>query len=221
MGSGFVEPSQAVELAQLHGVDFLVIGAFRSFDIRTQRVGRFGLGYRRTESESSIDVRVIDGATGEVVAASGAEGTKRLGQGIGYQGIGYSNMSRNSPWNPTVAEDALSEAMVTIAQDLNRQGEVLAARAVPGVAAVPNIVGVPGNGTVYIDQGENVGMTIGRRFTVMRVIDVIRDANGNELDNLTEQVGVVEVTRVLGQSSICTLIEGEVAEGDALEAASP
>ena len=50
----------------------------------------------------------------------------------------------------------------------------------------------------------------------MRVIDEIKDANGNVLDQITDKVGVIEVTRVLGQSSICTVVEGEAAEGDKL-----
>ena len=39
-------------------------------------------------------------------------------------------------------------------------------------------------------------------------------------DSITDTVGVVEVTRVLGQSAVCTAIEGEAAEGDTLEPVS-
>ena len=60
-------------------------------------------------------------------------------------------------------------------------------------------------------------MAVGQRYEVHRVIDEIRDAGGNLLDTITDTVGVVEVTRVLGQSSIATVVEGEAAEGDTLE----
>ena len=60
-------------------------------------------------------------------------------------------------------------------------------------------------------------MAVGQRYEVHRVIDEIRDAGGNLLDTIADTVGVVEVTRVLGQPSIATVVEGEAAEGGTLE----
>ena len=57
-------------------------------------------------------------------------------------------------------------------------------------------------------------MQVGQRFEVVRVVDEIRDANDTVLDRITDTVGVLEVTRVLSQSAICTVVEGEAAEGD-------
>ena len=50
-----------------------------------------------------------------------------------------------------------------------------------------------------------------------RVIDEIVNAAGDVLDQITDVVGVIEVTRVLSQSSVCTIVEGEAAEGDTLK----
>ena len=44
----------------------------------------------------------------------------------------------------------------------------------------------------------------------------IRDANDEVLDLITAKVGVLEVTRMLPQSAICTVVEGEAEEGDAV-----
>jgi hypothetical protein len=38
------------------------------------------------------------------------------------------------------------------------------------------------------------------------------------LDQITDRVGIIEVTRVLSQSAICTVVEGEAGEGDTLQA---
>ena len=70
------------------------------------------------------------------------------------------------------------------------------------------------DGSFYIKQGENFGLMVGQRFEVVRVIDEIRDANGTVLDRITDRVGVLEVTRVLSQSAICAVVEGEAIEGD-------
>ena len=80
-------------------------------------------------------------------------------------------------------------------------------------ASPAQIVGANG-GSFYIDKGENYGILVGQRYEVHRVIDEIRDASGNLLDSITDAVGLLEVTRVLGQSAICNVIEGEAAEGD-------
>ena len=57
---------------------------------------------------------------------------------------------------------------------------------------------------------------MGQRFEVFRVVDEIRDANGAVLDRITDKVGVLEVTRVLSQSAVCSVVEGEASEGDTI-----
>ena len=73
------------------------------------------------------------------------------------------------------------------------------------------------DGSVFVNRGENFRVQVGQRFQVYRVVDEITDANGTVLDRITEPVGVVEVTRVLSQSAICRIVEGEAAEGDAVQ----
>ena len=72
------------------------------------------------------------------------------------------------------------------------------------------------DGSVYISQEEDVGVQVGQRFEVVRMVDEIRDANGEALDLIAAKVGALEVTRVLPQSAICTVVEGEAEEGDAV-----
>ena len=77
--------------------------------------------------------------------------------------------------------------------------------------------GLGADGTFYLAKGEHYSVLVGQRYEVRRVIDKIRDAGGTLLDTITDTVGLLEVTRVLGQSSIGTLVKGEAAEGDTLE----
>src|SRR5262249_30240566 len=83
-----------------------------------------------------------------------------------------------------------------------------AAEAKAAISGNPSVAGFAQDGGIYIDQGQNAGMTVGRRFRVMHVVDVIKDAKGNELDKVTKRVGVIEVTQVLARSSVCKVIEG-------------
>ena len=231
--SGAVNQSQAAQMGKLNGVEYLVTGEFKSFNIRSQRISiplTGGFAGSRTRAESAINVRVINVTTGEIIAASEAKGDKVLGGGVNARGYSYGDITSNSPWNPTVAEDALGEALDKIAADItNQRGKFAAssgaavptAASTPGGAAAaatgPAIAGLAADGSIYIDQGQNAGMTVGKRFKVLRIVDVIKDAKGNELDKVTKPVGIIEVTQVLGRSSICKVIEGKPEQKDLLE----
>lgn len=214
--SGAVTPDQAVEIGKMLGVEYLVTGQFTHFNITSQSVGlsSFGVGATRTTAESAMDVRVISVRTGEIVAATSAEGRENVGNSISVGGNSYTS---NSQFDPTLADRALGPAIETIVATLVEQGDRIVAGAGSAPAGAPNIAGLAADGGVYIDQGENFGMEVGRRFRVLRVTDVILDANGNELDRVTEPVGIIQVTRVLSQSAITSIVEGVAAEGDVLE----
>ena len=111
------------------------------------------------------------------------------------------------------------EALQKIADDLSRQRDKFvtnaateaAAKAAEAKAAIsgnPGIAGFAQDGGIYIDQGQNAGITVGRRFRVMHVVDVIKDAKGNELDKITKPIAVIEVTQVLARSSVCKVVSG-------------
>jgi curli biogenesis system outer membrane secretion channel CsgG len=226
--SGAVDGASAAKMGKLNGVEYLVTGEFKSFNI-THR-GASGIpipGVRSiragdTRARSSINVRVFSVTTGEIIAAAEAEGEKRLGVSGGVAGFNYSELSTSSPWNPTIAEEALGEAMDKITATIVNQRTRfvttnVAAPVAPAAPAGPGIAGFAADGSVYIDQGQNAGMTVGRRFHVLRVVDIIKDAKGNELDKVTKRVGIIEVTQVLPRSSICKIIEGKPDPKDLLE----
>lgn len=217
--SGAVSAESAVEIGRLLGVEYLVTGQFEHFDIETQSVGigRIGVGASRTVAESAMNVRVVSVSTGEIVAATTAEGRENIGGSISVRGNEFNS---NSRYDPSMADQALGPAIRRIVEQLVAQSDRMPATTGAALAGAPMIAGFSAEGEVYIDQGENVGMTAGRRFRVMRVIDIIVDANGNELDRITDQVGIIEVSRVLSRSAICTLIEGTAEEGDILETVS-
>jgi hypothetical protein len=211
--SGAVTPDKAVEIGRLLGVEYLVTGEFTHFNISSQSVGLGRLAASRTTAESAMNVRVISVSSGEIVAASSAEGRENLGNSVRVDGNSFNS---NSQYDPTIADRALGPAIDKIVADLVSQSSRMGGGSAPA-AAPPAIAGLAADGGVYLDQGENLGMEVGRRFRVMRVVDVIVDANGNELDRVTSQVGVLQVNRVLSQSAISTVVEGEAKEGDVLE----
>jgi hypothetical protein len=154
-----------------------------------------------------LDVRIIDVNTAEILFADESTGTTRLG------GVSTGVASFQQSFDAGIAQEALRPAVEEITEKIVAQADRLATIQPP--VAPAQIVGAR-EGSFYIDKGENFGVTVGQRYEVMRVVDEIKDAAGNVLDRITERVGVLEVTQVLGQSAICRVVEGQAAEGDTL-----
>ena len=207
--SGRVNPNQAAEIGRLLGVQLILTGSITKFSIDTKGGGFRGLGVEYSEAESNLDIRLIDTNTAEIMFADDGEGKVRLG-GFNIRGLNF-----RQDFDAGLAQEALRPAVDDVVQKIADQADAFASIQAP--VAPAQVVGLGENGAFYIDRGENYDVAVGQRYEVHRVIDEIRDAGGNLLDTITDTVGVVEVTRVLGQSSIATVVEGEAAEGDTLE----
>jgi curli biogenesis system outer membrane secretion channel CsgG len=207
--SGQVNPNDVVEIGRLAGVMYLITGSVTRFSIDEKGTRVLGRNVGYTEAESEMNVRAFSTETGEIITATEGSGTKRL--------VNISGIISMSAMDKGVAEDALGPAADNVVEELVKQRERFVLIAMPEApTAMPAIVGAAADGSLYIDQGQNAGVQVGQRYEVHRVIDEIVNAAGEVLDRITDRVGVIEVTRVLSQSAICTIVEGEAAEGDAL-----
>jgi curli biogenesis system outer membrane secretion channel CsgG len=206
--SGRVNPSQAADIGRILGVQLILTGSITKFSIDTKGGGFRGFSANYSEAESNLDVRLIDTNTAEIMFAGDGEGKIRLG-GLSIKGA---NFQRD--FDAGLAQEALRPAVEQIAQKV--AGEADSFSSIQAPIAPAQVVGAGQNGALYIDKGENFGVVVGQRYDVYRVVDEIRDASGTLLDTITEAVGIVEVSRVLAQSSVGTVVEGEAAEGDTL-----
>lgn len=206
--SGAVSASSAANIGQLLGAQLILTGSITQFSIERVSGGFRSLGASVSQAESKLDVRLVDTNTGEILFAEEGEGRKRFGGGF-FRGAGIER-----EFDAGVAQEALRPAVEHIVEKISRQGDRFTA--LQPVTPAGQVVG-RGDSGVFIDRGENFNVQIGQRFEVHRVIDEIKDAGGRVLDRITDRVGVLEVTRVLSQSAICRLVEGEAAEGDTVQ----
>lgn len=208
--SGAVNPATAAEIGKILGVQAVVTGSITQFSVdrRSGGIGAFRASY--TEAESKMDIRLVSTTTAEILAVAEGQGKKRMG------GIGWEDFDFEREFDAGLAQEALRPAVESAVEEIVDQAEVLASLA--PVAVPGEVVGAPEPGVVYIDRGADEGIEVGQRFDVYRVVDEIRDSAGNVLDQVTEKVGVIEVTRVLNQSSICSVVEGDAREGDQVTA---
>lgn len=206
--SGAIDAATAARVGRLLGVQLVVLGSITQFSVdqRSAGVGRLGVSASFAEAESMLDVRVVDVNTGEIIAVAEGQGKRRFG------GAQVRDINLQRDFDAGIAQEALRPAIEKAVEGLLKQKGQLAAAQEPAPAM--QVVGVR-DGQVYLDRGENGGVTVGQQLKVMRVTDVIKDARGNVLDEVTEEVATIEVTRVLSQSSIGRVVSGgAVREGD-------
>jgi curli biogenesis system outer membrane secretion channel CsgG len=208
--SGAVNPATAAEIGKILGVQAVLTGSITQFSVdrKSGGIGAFRASY--TEAESKMDVRLVSTTTAEILAVAEGQGKKRMG------GVGWDDFDFEREFDAGLAQEALRPAVENAVEEIVDQAPVLANLA--PVAAPGEVVGSPEAGVVYIDKGAGDGIQVGQRFDVYRVVDEIRDSAGNILDQVTEKVGVIEVTRVLTNSSICSVVEGDAGEGDRVTA---
>ncbi|MFH1763036.1 MAG: CsgG/HfaB family protein [Gemmatimonadota bacterium] len=204
--SGAVDAATAAQIGKILGVQAVLMGSVTQFSVDRKSGGLGSLRVTYTEAESRMDVRLVSTTTAEILAVAEGQGKKRMG------GLGWENFNFEREFDAGLAQEALRPAVESAVETIVDQADVLANLA--PVATPGEVVGSPEAGVVYIDKGDGDGIEIGQRFDVYRVVDEIRDSAGKVLDQITEKVGVIQVTRVLSQSSICSVVEGEAREGD-------
>ena len=184
--SGRVNPTQAAEIGRLLGVQLILTGSITKFSIDTKGGGFRGFGAEYSEAESNLDIRLIDTNTAEIMFADDGEGKVRLG------GIRIKSLNFRQDFDAGLAQEALRPAVEDVVEKIAGNADAFSAIQLP--VAPAQIVGLGNNGALYIDKGENYGVTVGQRYEVHRVVDEIRDASGNLLDTITDTVGLLEVT---------------------------
>lgn len=207
--SGAVDPSTAARIGQLLGVQGIVTGSITQFSIDRKSGGIGPVQASYAEAESRIDIRVVDTSTGEILLAADGGGKKRFG------GAAVEDVNFEQSFDAGLAQEALRPAVRNTVEKIVGLRSRLAS--IKPSAPPGEIVGT-NEGRYYIDRGEDFGVETGQRFDVYRVVDEIRNSEGELLDRVTERVGALEVTRVLSESSICELVSGEAAEGDEVRA---
>ena len=205
--SGAVDASTAARIGQLLGAQLILTGSITQFSIESTSGSFRSLGASVSRAETVLDVRLVNTTTGEIMLAENGEGRKTIGRGF-FKGARFER-----EFDVGVAQEALRPAIEQVAEKISNQAGRFAS--LQPVAPPAQIVGAR-DGAIYINQGESSGVQVGQRFEVNRVIDEIRDVTGAVLDRIVDTVGVLEVTRVLSQSAICTVVEGEAAEGDTI-----
>ena len=208
--SGEIDPKTAVKAGKLLGVEYFVTGALTELGVanRGARVpGVFGMPSVRVGSQkmdASIDARMINTTTGEIVWADTAkEETSDASVYVAGAGGGVEDQRKlDRVLRPVVVKLAASMSKAdTPTSGLGGSSDA------SGVAGkIANVEG----GSVFLNVGAEAGVKEGDTFDVYRVGKVIKDPDTGEVLGADEtKVGKVKVTKVMGaRLSTASVVSG-------------
>lgn len=224
-------PSTAAQLGKILGVDAIIVGTITQFGGEDKNVkvggagggfGGFGLGgFGRKNSKAivTVDARVIDIDTAEILAVADGKGeskrssTSLLGGGGKWSGWGAGGVDfGSSNFQETIIGEAVKLAVEDMTKDLVAANDRLRARTV----TVEGLVAAVDGGVIILNVGAKTGLKVGDELSVERVGREIKDpATGQVIRRMTSKIGVVKVTDIDDISAVCALISGtDVKVGD-------
>jgi curli biogenesis system outer membrane secretion channel CsgG len=209
--SGAIDPSTAVKVGRLLGVEYIITGAVTEYG--QSRSGASGRDVRvgKTGYHAAVDVRIVSATTGEIVFAdsgSHSESSIRL-RLFGYR-VG-------EKFNEKKATDTLRGAIKDFAAKIDVATLTGYGIGAGGTLGTPRLKGakiadVSGN-TVVINRGSGSGLKTGQTKGVYRPGRVIKDPDtGKVLKQNFDQVGQIELTTVAEGYS-----EGRIVSGSGLK----
>jgi curli biogenesis system outer membrane secretion channel CsgG len=228
--SGRADPSSAVRLARILGVDAIIIGSITEFGrddkkvggvggVRIGGIGLGGLGKKEAKAVVVIDARIVSTETAEILGVATGKGTSKRsginiagGLAVGGVAAGGAFGSNSSNFGNTIIGEATRAAVDSLT------GEVVAASARIASAPAPSIKALIADvaGTeIIINVGTGGGVRVGAEYDVVRPGREIKDpATGRVLRRVTSPVGKLKVTAADEGSATGTLTGGPARVGD-------
>ncbi len=211
--SGLVDATTAVRLGKLLGVEAIITGSITQFTLKQQggvipipQLGGIAIG--ESKAYVTLDVRVINAETGEImlVARETGEAKRSLG-GVAFSGVIYGQRE---------AEGILAAATYKCIQKIvAKLKQLFVAR---GGGSSFHVVRVIGK-TVYLDAGAiNAGANPGDLYLVYVEGEPIVGLRGEILGVEKEYIALVELTEVNPRFSKGKIIKGYTPQkGDMVE----
>jgi hypothetical protein len=198
-----VTAQTAPQLGKLLGVAAIVYGSVSEFGYMASETsggipGLGGAGFSKTTARVSIDVRLIDTTTAEIILAeTGSDEKSQVGLKLSTQDFSFGH---DGKFDQTLVGKATREAIDDLVESI-----VQALEDVPWTGRIVKASGAK----IYLNAGQSVGITAGMRFSVYRMGEALIDpVTGLDLGAEEELLGVIEASDIKEKYSICSLVSG-------------
>ncbi len=209
--SGRIDPSTAAKIGKVLGVEYIITGAVTEYGQSGGSGGGFRFSMSKKGYHATVDVRMVNAATGEIVFADSGSHSK---SSTTVKVMGYGG---GESYNEKAATEVLRGAIKKVAMKITSSnvggsgvgGGAVKAMPPEGKAVVADVDGK----IISLNKGENVGFKSGQKITIYRKGKVIKDpSTGKVLKIKYKKIGVIKLTNVESSYS-----EGKVVSGKKFE----
>lgn len=204
--SGRVDPSTAVKIGKMLGVDLIVTGSVTS--IIYQKSGGIKLGpvsLKKSSASVTMTVRAINVTTGEIIFSEVKKGTtSKSGVSIRIPMAGGFGLSSESVTDIFSAiEDVCQQAAVEFAVKAEFDTATVSSLPLEGYVVKVESTSSGEITQVYINLGEDSGIQVGNEIKIFQEGEVILDPKTNEvLDRELDLIAQARITEVKEKLSI-------------------
>lgn len=193
--SGALDPATAAKAGKILGLNAIVTGAISQFGAKKEGADYLLVQSKRRVVEATVDIRVVDAETGEILYADSGKGEskKKTGQVLG--------LGTRSSYDETMEGEALRAAIVKFTKNIISQ-----VNKKPWSCRVADVEG----SQIFLNAGTVSGLKEGQKLEVFHVGRAIKDpTTGRILGNTEEKLGELEVVRHANENlSIAKVTQG-------------
>lgn len=195
--TGAIDPATAAQVGKILGLNAIVTGSVSQFGVKKEGKDFIVSQSKQQIVECTVDVRVVDAETGQVLLADSGKGVVRKASGK------FLGMGNQSKYDETLEGEALRAAIVKFTDNIISQvnKKPWSCR----VAAVED-------GVVYLNAGLESGLEVGQKLKVFSQGKEIKDpTTGLVIGRTEKEVGVLKVASFFGDNgSIANVMSGSV-----------
>ena len=187
--SGRFDPTTAARIGKIIGVEYIITGAVTEYGQSAGGGGGRGVHVGKKGYHATVDVRMVNATTGEIVFADTGSASKSS-MNVRVFGIGGGERF-NEKKATEVMRIAIKEVAAKITSAPLKSGDK------KSVAGGPVLIADVDGNTITLNKGSNAGLKAGQKVTIARKGKVIKDPQtGKILKIKYKQVGTIKLTEV-------------------------
>ncbi len=196
--SGRVDPSTAVKIGKMLGVDLIVTGSVTSIVYKKSGGIKIGpLSLKKSVATVTMTVRAINVTTGEIIFSEVKKGTtSKSGVSIYVPVAGGLGLSSESVTDIFSAiEEVCQQAAVEFAVRIDSKAMIISSLPLEGYVVKVESTSSGEITRVYINLGENSGIEVGDEIKIFQEGEVILDPKTNEV--LDRELDLIAQARII------------------------
>ncbi len=195
--SGAIDPNTAAKVGKILGLNAIVTGSVSQFGVKKEGKDFIISESKQQIVECTVDVRVVDAETGQVLLADSGKGVVKKSSG---KILGMGNQSK---YDETLEGEALRAAIVKFVDNIIYQvnKKPWSCR----VAAVKD-------GKIYLNAGIEAGLQEGQKLRAFsQGAEILDPTTGLVIGQEEEELGVLKIASFFGDNgAIANVISGSV-----------